>query len=294
MNSERKELTRRDFLRWGAAALAGGSLAGCHLFKREPVPTVTPEVTDGKTIGVAASDDVKESKTATPTATSTATPKPTAKATIDKKTVVPAGEGVVPGEKSLGDWELTFYPGATEQMKVWGESILHLPIVTDWSKFPNVDFSDYDFKAEEGVEYGMAESGFCQQDERCDINVPAKHYRLISGDYAIPGIDECEFAKDNAGCAIALFNVGETTAMFRDAHVDYGFTVFGQYKEKEVMPKKIRALLSHTAFKMLNIEGGVNEGANCSSPDGCSRVRLAFAIISGNQLLMKGVTSVGR
>lgn len=198
-----------------------------------------------------------------------------------------------------GGWRVELYEGATSQMEGWVQQLKDL--VKDFSKFPNVEFTKYQFLPKDGVEYGMAESAYCQRSQTCDINVPAMHYRLVTGDYNIPGIDGCSFDENGAGCAIALFNVGEVTAMFRESTVDYGFTVAGRYWNGDAMPVTVWALASHTAYAMLNIGGTVvgvslpvNPGANCSSPAGCKRVRLTFAIISGNELLMKGVTMVAK
>jgi hypothetical protein len=185
----------------------------------------------------------------------------------------------------VNDWKVTFYEGVTNQMRDWAKNLP--PVVLDWGKFPNEDFPKYDFEAKDGVEYGMAESSFCGQDERCDVNVPAMHYRLITGDYSIPGMGECA---DGDGCAIILINVGSVTAMFRDSSVDYGFTVFGRYWNGDAMPVTLRALASNTAYNMLNVEGGVNRGSNCSSPDGCEGVWITANILSGNKLLMKAET----
>jgi hypothetical protein len=128
------------------------------------------------------------------------------------------------------------------------------------------------------------------------------HYRLITGDYVINGVDECQKAsKTDPGCGIALFNVGDVTAMFRDQHVDYGFTVEGRYWNGDAMPTTLWARTSNTFYNMLN-EGGtafgiplpVNMGANCSSAFGCKSVRLTVVIISGNQILLKATTTVTR
>ncbi|MGB9637554.1 MAG: hypothetical protein ACPLY7_02025, partial [Microgenomates group bacterium] len=227
--------------------------------------------------------------TATATATKTATAVATATVTATETPVVFKEEKPEETLEQEG-WQVEIYKNATSQMRDWVKELKNP--VTDWSEFPNVDFPKYGFKAENGVEYGMAESAYCQQGQTCDVNVPAMHYRLITGDYNIPGIDKCLFDKDGAGCSIALFNVGNVTAMFRDSSVDYGFTVSGRYFNGEAMPETIRALLSNAAYNMLNEEGGVNKGANCSSPAGCAKVRLAFVILSGNELLVKGVTSL--
>jgi hypothetical protein len=226
--------------------------------------------------------------TTTPTVTVTVTPTGTQTPKADPKVDEPDPIDTL----TSSGWTVTFYEGVTVQMRQWAEDLE--PVVPGWSEFPNVDFPKYDFEAKDGLEYGMAESAYCQQDGRCDVNVPAMHYRLITGDYAIPGIGECSAGNGRDGCAIALFNVGEVTAMFRDGTVDYGFTVFGRYWNGNAMPVTIRALASNTAYNMLNVEGGVNRGSNCSNPDGCEVVEITANILSGNQLLMKAVTHVAR
>ncbi len=197
------------------------------------------------------------------------------------------------GKMSTNGWDIVMYDGVTDQMKTWAGSF-KAPAL-DWSQYPNVDFPKHDFLAKDGVEYGMAESAFCQQDQTCDVNVPAMHYRLITGDYAINGVDECKKASDTEpGCGIILVNVGNVTAMFRDQHVDYGFTVEGRYWNGDAMPVTLWALSSNTAYNMLNLEGNVNMGANCSVPGGCASVRLTIVIMSGNQILLKATTTVTR
>lgn len=193
-------------------------------------------------------------------------------------------------------WSIAYFPGATDQMKAWEFQDL----VKDWDKFPNVDLPKYQFLAQDGVEYGMAESAYCQRFQKCDVNIPAMHYRLVTGDYTIPGVDSCTI-DEGAGCGIMLINVGTVTAMFRESSIDYGFTVEGRYWNGDAMPIAIRALLSHVAYNMLNVGGNllginfpVNQGANCSSAFGCQKVRLVFAVTSGNELLMKGLTTVSR
>ena len=60
------------------------------------------------------------------------------------------------------------------------------------------------------------------------------------------------------------------------------------------MSSTIHALMSNTAYNILNQAGGVNAGANCSVPGGCAKVKLTVVIISGNQLLMKATTTVNK
>ena len=191
---------------------------------------------------------------------------------------------------TMGGWNISYYKEATPALKQWKFENL----VKDWKDFPNVDFKPYNFLAKDGLEYGMAESAYCQRSQTCDINVPAMHYRLVTGDYSIKGIDSCQGEVTKAGCGIMLVNVGNVTAMFRESMVDYGFTVAGRYWNGETLPIAIRALLSHVAHNMTNQESKVNQGANCSVSDGCQSVRLTFVVISGNEMLLKGTTLVSK
>lgn len=193
--------------------------------------------------------------------------------------------------QQMGDWQLQYFGGATPQMTGWKFENL----VKSWDKFPNVDNPRFGFLARDGVEYGMAESAFGQLASRVDVNVPAMHYRLVTGEYDIPGVDTgTDVSGGVVGHGIMLINVGNVTAMFRNSMVDYGFTVEGRYWNGDAMPVTVRALLSHTAYNMLNQAGAVNPGANCSIPGGCTSVRLVFVILSGNEVLMKGVSFVSR
>lgn len=216
--------------------------------------------------------------TAMPTATVPAAP--ISSVTITAPTAV--------SKTNMGGWELSYYKGATPTMLGWKFELL----VKDWKDFPNVDFKPYNFLAKDGLEYGMAESAFGQLNKKVDVNTAALAYRLITGDYMIPGIDQCSGDVGLSGCGIMLVNVGDVTSMFRNSEVDYGFTVTGRYWNGDAMPKTVWALLSHTAYNMLNFGGGVNAGANCSVAAGCKNLRLTFAILSGNELLMKGTTLV--
>lgn len=222
-----------------------------------------------------------------PTATSTIVPT----ATLER---IAMQENV-----QVSDWDVEIYGGATKQMRDWVGGLKNLDPVK-WPEFPNVDNPQVNFSSANGLEYGMDESVFCQQDQTCDIPVPARHYRIITADYDIPGIDACTGSETNLGCGIMLINVGEVTANFRDAKVDTGFTVFGRYWNGDKLPEAIFGGLSHVANNMLNLNStlnpdkSVNAGANCSVPGGCESVRLVFAIISGNELLVKGVTTVNR
>jgi hypothetical protein len=260
--------------------------------------TATP-VVEATTV-VAATEVPQETatETALAIATATTTLEPTATAIS-----TPEGQADVRtevGTMTTNHWAIKLYDGVTDQMEGWAK-VLKDPVL-DWSKFPNVDFPAHQFLARDGVEYGMAESAYCQQGQTCDINVPAMHYRLITGDYAINGVDTCKKSADtDPGCGIVFFNVGSVTAMLRNQHVDYGFTVEGRYWNGDVLPTTIWALTSNTAFNMLN-EGAtvlgvslpVNAGANCSSAFGCKSARLTVVIMSGNQILLVATTVVSK
>lgn len=221
--------------------------------------------------------------TTTATATQTATPE----ATVTEEKV------------TNGDWNVEIFAGATDQMKGWVEALKNLEPVK-WPEFPNVDNPEADFVSANGLEYGMDESVYCQQGQTCDIPVAARHYRIITADYDIAGIDACTGSVEGLGCGIMIINVGEVTANFRDSTVDSGFTVTGRYWNGDKLPEAINGGLSHVANNMLNLDStlnpseSVNAGANCSVVDGCNSVRLAFAIVSGNELLVKGVTTINR
>lgn len=202
--------------------------------------------------------------------------------------IVPPTVIVAPVTGPASNWTIQYFDGATDQMHEWGDNLKTL--VWDWTAFPNVDFAKYGFKTKDGLEYGMAESAYCQQDTRCDVNTAAMHYRLISGDYTIPNVDSCK-ATDGQGCAIAIFNVGNVTAMWRDSNVDYGFTVTGRYWNGDAMATTVWALGSNTVYNM-TVADSVNPGANCSVPDGCESVRFMWVVTSGNQVLLKAVTVV--
>jgi len=193
-----------------------------------------------------------------------------------------------------GAWQITYYAGATNLMRnVW---VFHNPNPSAWTQvpFPNEDNPAANFIAANGVEYGMAESAFCQQGQTCDFNTPSRSYRLFTGDYSLPGVDSCT-ASNGQGCALAVFNVGNVTAMWRNAKFDYGFTVSGLYWNGDKLGEAVSALMSSTASKMLNMTAGypANRGANCSIPEGCSSARLFWAVTSGNEVLVTGVTTVG-
>lgn len=229
-----------------------------------------------------------------PLPTQTAVSTPTQPADV-KSTVVPeVGNAAPESSLTIGKWEVTYFDGVTDQMKSWIFKDLD---PAAWKVFPNVDNGQY--KAADGVEYGMAESVFCQQDQRCDFEVAARHYRLYTGDYKIDGIGECH-ATDGIGCAVAVFNGGDVTSFLASQEMHDGFTVTGRYWNGDKMPHAIWALLSSAVNNMLNLDsalnpnGVTNGGANCSIPTGCVGVDVTFAITSGNQVLVIGHTVINK
>lgn len=187
-----------------------------------------------------------------------------------------------------GDWKITYFEGATSEMRNWEFPNLAPDI---WAVFPNVDNGQY--LASQGLEYGEDLTTFCQYNETCDFVVPARHFRGYSGDYKFKGVGEC-LGEGQKGCALGVFNVGEVSASFEDQWFDSGFTVWGRYWDGNFLSQAIWALLSHMSNNMLNMDSTLNPsvvtnaGANCSIVPGCESVENTFVITSGNQILMIG------
>lgn len=229
---------------------------------------------------------------ATPTPGAGMTSTPGATATLGS-TPTPGATGTPTGPMGEGEWMIQYFGGATDEMHDWTFSKLD---PATWSAFPNVDNGSY--PASQGLEYGEDLTTFCQFQETCDFVVPARHYRLYSGDYELDGVGSC-YARDQRGCALMVVNVGEVTASFEDQTFDAGFTVWGRYWDGNYLPQAIWAGLSHVANNMMNLSstlnpGGTNAGANCSVPDGCSSVEATFVVTSGNEILMVGRAVVSR
>lgn len=249
-----------------------------------PVPTATPNV---QATVVALVTQVASGKPATPAATT-----PIVISGSFPSTVAVSGTTTQTTTKVItaGVWTIQYITGTTTAMSGW---TFKNPDPALWPVFPNVDNAGY--PAANGVEYGMAESVFCQTGS-CNIPVAAQHYRLITADYDIPNVDKCE-AENGVGCALSMWNVGIVTSDLKGASVRQGFTVFGRYWNGDVLPHAVWALMSHSANNMLNLKstlnpGSVNAGANCSVPGGCLGVRMTFVVMSGNEVLLKGVTTI--
>lgn len=224
-----------------------------------------------------------------PIVKSTDAPAPTATA---EPTIQPTE---APAEPTTAEtWEIQYFDGATDEMRGWTFKTLE---PKTWQVFPNVDNANY--PASQGLEYGEDLSVFCQYAETCDFVTAARHYRLYTGDYDLQPIGKC-VAKDGQGCELMVINVGEVTSSFEDQHFDTGWTVTGRYWDGNYLPQAIWAGLSHASNNMLNLNSGLNPngvtnaGANCSVPGGCVSVKSTFAVISGNEVLMIGRSTVTR
>jgi hypothetical protein len=260
---------------------------------------------------------------ATPQAPNTAaTEQPQANGTTSDQALAISAEqgpdGMAIETVQEGNWEVTYYQGVTDQMRGWFYRLRN-PSPELWPVFPNqpnpaitdnnlwrvVYDKDGNPQTPDGLYYGLDESVFMQQNEFGQFPVQARGYRLITGDYIIPGIDECQAETAQAGCAYAQFNVGEVTADMR-GWVRQGFTVEGRYFNGDALEIGMWGLSSATSASMLNmlvyadyptgkvldIPSFTNAGSNCSVPFACERVRFTITITSGNQLLVKATVYV--
>lgn len=232
-----------------------------------------------------------------------------------------AASSTVSGSTS-GEWQIEEVFGVEAIMRdVWIPGLLAHPIRPDlWQVFPNIpndlvsEFRvvpcEHDPSQEctpDGLEYGEDLDIFCQQDVRCDFNVAARHYRLYTGDYDFPGVGESWHENGTGICgAIAVFNIGNVTAIFESQTFDRGFTVTGRSYNQDVLHMGMWGLMSHTAANMLNMTtmaspmqtlnqpNRTNAGANASNPEGCRGVNAVIVVISGNQVIFKARTQVFR
>lgn len=159
-----------------------------------------------------------------------------------------------------------------------------------------------------GVEYGVPNVPFCQQDQRCDFVVPAWHYRLITADYTFQGM-ECRNTDDSQkGCLLLLINVMDKSYTWRNQIADNGFTVAGRYWDGDRLEWGVWGLVSHTSANMLNMRtyrnplqgdvlnsgDGANAGANCGTVEGCPSVDATVVIHAGDRILAIMKTTVSR
>ena len=180
-----------------------------------------------------------------------------------------------------------------------------------WKVFPNVANPDVpEFSVANGMEYGMADSPFCDQDQRCDFVVPAWSYRLISGDYKFLDI-QCQNTDPNArkGCLLVLINVMDQSFIWRNQSVDNGFTVTGRYWNGDQLQWGVWGLVSNASANMLGMKtfrnpltGDVlnsgqlpgNAGANCGVVTACPTVDLTVVVQAGDAVIAVAKTTVSR
>lgn len=252
-------------------------------------------------------DDVVQNPAPTATAAPTQAPNATAAAT-PAPTVVLSGEGTMPDlpkDASHGAWTVKL-----------NADIDNDPIVRDWlsrlcdpdpahgqtyPNIPNPDPGSCPFDVANGMEYGVANVPFCQQDMRCDFIVPAWHYRLITGDYGFLDT-ECHGA-DGKGCALLLINVMDQSYTWRNQMADNGFTVPGRYWNGDKLDEGVSALVNHVSANMLGMKtlahpdevlnaGEDNAGANCGTPNACGSVDFTVVVHAGDRILATAHTVV--
>ena len=185
------------------------------------------------------------------------------------------------------------------------------PDPAHWKTFPNIPNPDVpDFRVvngsevPDGMEYGVDNVPFCQQDMRCDFVVPAWHYRLITADYGFQGT-ECH-GDGNKGCMLVLINVMDQSYIWRNQMADNGFTVAGRYWNGDALDMGVWGLVSHASANILGMEtfahpgeklnsgNGDNGGANCGTPNACKSVDVTVVVQAGDTIIAVAKTTVNR
>lgn len=216
------------------------------------------------------------------------------------------GSGTLPNPVSTwnqGSWEVSEFARLQDNPIVvsWINRLKN-PAPELWKTFPNVPNKDVPAfrvvngdEVPDGVEYGVANVPFCQQDSRCDFIVPAWHYRLITADYGFLNLT-CQ-GEGEKGCLLLLINVMDQSYTWRDQMADNGFTVPGRYWNGDALEWGVWGLVSHASANMLNMptqgllhevlnaSGGANAGANCGHPEGCGSVDATVVIHAGDEVL---------
>ena len=193
-----------------------------------------------------------------------------------------------------GNWQVTLFAGQTERIANWYHQLKDLN-PRDCPLFPNVDNACLSgFKASYGMQYGKYIDIFCQTADPCKfVNSPGS-IRYFSGDYNA-GFDACAKASNNLGCLFVDVNVSENAETSLDFIGHQGFTLTGVFFDSNFMDRTLYAVGSHVAARMLNLaksDSGVNDGGNCSTIHGCSGVRVAIAVTSGNELVGLAIETV--
>lgn len=258
-------------------------------------PTQTPWI-------VTATPEPTMVPTTAPTVVSTATTVPQPTATQPAQ----ADTGTMPDlpvDLSHGSWTISANAGIDNDpiVRMWMGRIADV----DPSKgctYPNIPDPECDpgFDVSHGLEYGVANVPFCQQDKRCDFVVPGWHYRLITADFSFLGM-ECN---GGPGCVLILINVGEETVTWRNQMADNGFTVPGRYWHGDFLDEAVIKLANHVSANMLNmptksspdtvLNSGdpANAGGNCGTVHGCNEVKIHVVVSAGDRILAVATTTV--
>jgi len=242
--------------------------------------------------------------TSQPTSTPTSTSVPPTVTTGTMPTLV--------SDVSHGKWTIKGTDRLKENPVVSGWlSRMKDPAPSLWKTFPNVPNQDVpefrvvnNTEVPDGLEYGVPNVPFCQQDMRCDFIVPAWHYRLITADYSFQGMT-CKGA-NGRGCALLLINVMDQSYTWRNQMADNGFSVAGRYWNGDALEWGVWGLVSHTSANMLNMPtsshpgeslnfgSGTNAGANCGTPPACNSVDFTVVVHAGDAIIAIAKTVVTR
>ena len=263
------------------------------------VPTTTPVV-----IVVTATPEPTMVPTTTPTIAPTATMAPQPTATQPAQ----ADTGTMPDlpvDLSHGSWTISANAGIDNDpiVRMWMGRIADVN-PSKGCTYPNIPDPNCDpsFDVSHGLEYGVANVPFCQQDMRCDFVVPGWHYRLITADFSFLGM-ECN---GGPGCVLILINVGEETVTWRNQMADNGFTVPGRYWHGDFLDEAVVKLANHVSANMLNmptmsspntvLNSGdpANAGGNCGTIHGCDEVKIHVVVSAGDRILAVATTTVTR
>lgn len=205
-----------------------------------------------------------------------------------------------------GVWDVELYLGATDQHKQIAMELGQLTIdPVTWSGPFNVDTAGY--SSRNGFEYDASQgsNSLCEQKAPCSLIVNPSYFRLTSADGVIPSLGwKCNIREVSVlGCAVSIWQVGDAANL--PSRFENGFSMTGQYFNggtlvdgegnplpdgKQALPIAMNALMSLAVHNMVNVDGGVNEGGNCSREEGCDGVQLTIIIVSGNEMLMKAST----
>lgn len=274
-------------------------------FLRDDDKSTVPPTTSPDTTIVVTTDTAPPATDSPDTTIPVATAPPT---TVTPVTATPttAAPTVNPtiGTTSNG-WTINKIDVSTDPIVDAWLNELKEPAPAIWTTYPNIPNPDVpSFDVANGVEYGVDNVPFCQQDMRCDFVVPAQHYRLITANYSFQGMT-CQ-DDDGIGCLLLLINVGDQSFTWRDQMADNGFTVAGRYWNGDALDEGVWGLVSHASANMLNmptlsqpgqaLNDGVmtNGGANCGVPQGCNGVNITVVVHAGDQILAVATTTVTR